>query len=72
MSNESTTASESAALAQLGGTGKRAKIHDAQIVFKLPSPVKDLVQEYAGTEEVSDGQVVRWALGEFFEKRGIK
>lgn len=72
MSNETTTVNESAALAQLGGTGKRAKIHDAQIVFKLPSPVKALIQEYAGSEEVSDGQVIRWALAEYFEKRGIK
>lgn len=72
MSNEATTVSESAALAQLGGTGKRQKIHDAQIVFKLPKPVKALIQEYAGTEEVSDGQVIRWALAEYFEKRGIK
>lgn len=72
MSNEATTAGERAALAQLGGTGKRAKVHDAQIVFKLPSPVKALIQEYADSEEVGGGQVIRWALAEYFEKRGIK
>lgn len=72
MIEEATSKEESAALAQLGGTGKRQKIHDAQIVFKLPKPVKALIQEYAGNEEVSDGQVIRWALAEYFEKRGIK
>lgn len=72
MSNEATTKAETEALARLGGTGKRAKIHDAQIVFKLPSPVKALIQEYSTSSEVSDGQVIRWALAEYFERRGIK
>lgn len=72
MSNDATTKAEAEALAQLAGTGKRPKVHDAQIVFKLPSPVKALIQEYSTSEEVSDGQVIRWALAEYFEKRGIK
>lgn len=72
MIEEATTPEEAKALAQLAGSGKRPKIHDTQMVFKLPSPVKALIQEYAGNEEVSDGQVVRWALAEYFEKRGIK
>lgn len=58
------------ALAALQSGGKRAKIHDAQMVTKLPQAVKDLVNEYGKGRGESEATVVRTALAEFFERRG--
>lgn len=55
----------------LTGGGKREKTHDAQMVFKLPASAKALVQELAAEQEVSEAVIIRRALGEFFEKRGL-
>ena len=60
------------ALGALATTGKRAKIHDAQMVFKLPKQVKDLVEEYAEAQETSAGTIVRFAVAEYFERRGFR
>lgn len=54
----------------LGITGKRTKVHDSQMVLKMPSQVKALIGEFATREGVSESAVVRWALHEFFTKRG--
>lgn len=59
-----------AALAALSTGGKRVRVHDAQMVTKLPKAVKALVNEYAATKEWSEADVVRAALAEFFERRG--
>lgn len=58
-------------LEALNGPSRRAKIHDATIVFKVPATVKELVSTTAKEEGVADAQVVRWALAEYFERRGI-
>ena len=52
---------------------KRTKTHDAQMVFKLPAAVKELV-ESIGREKFNDSaaEVVRDALGEYLEKRGYR
>lgn len=52
--------------------GKRVRIHDAQIVTKLPASAKKLVQEVASERGVSDATIVREALAEWFEKRGYR
>ena len=58
------------ALAALQSGGKRARIHNAQMVIKLPAAVKDLVGDYADTSGSSEAAVVRQAIAEFFERRG--
>lgn len=50
--------------------GKRIRIHNAQMVTKLPAVVKDLVNEYGAAVGMSEAAVVRDALAEYFEKRG--
>lgn len=56
----------------LNGGGKRARVHDAQIVAKVPARAKELVGQIAKDREVSDSTVVREALAEYFEKRGYR
>lgn len=58
------------ALEALTSGSKRPKIHDAQMVTKLPKAVKELVKEYGQNRGDSEGAVVRLALAEFFERRG--
>ena len=57
---------------QLSGGGKRVKVHDAQIVAKVPARAKQLVSEIAAKREVSDSLIVREALAEYFERRGYR
>ena len=61
-----------AALQALQGTGSRAKIMDAQMVFKLPSQVKELINKSAKDQGISDATVMRVALAEYFERRGYR
>ena len=56
----------------LSSGGKRARIHDAQMVTKLPKRAKELVSEVAKARDVSDSTIVREALGEYFERRGYR
>jgi hypothetical protein len=57
---------------QLSSGGKRAKVHDAQLVTKVPGRAKALVNEIAESRGVSDAVIVREALGEYFERRGYR
>ncbi len=59
-------------ISALSSGGKRARVHDAQIVTKVPTRAKELIAEIATAREVSDAVIVREALGEYFEKRGYK
>lgn len=52
--------------------GQRARIHNAQMVVKLPQSAKDLVSTIAAKEGSSDAAVVRHALAEYFERRGYR
>lgn len=56
----------------LNSGGKRARVHNAQMVIKLPESAKDLVNTIAVKEKVSEAQVVRSALAEYFERRGYR
>lgn len=56
----------------LNSGGKRARIHDAQAVFKLPSTAKALVTTISKKEGVTDGAIYRQALAEYFERRGYR
>lgn len=52
--------------------GKRARVHDAQAVFKLPEAAKALVEKIAKREGMSEGAIHREALAEYFERRGYR
>lgn len=54
----------------LTGAQKRERIHNDQMVLKLPKTAKQLVKDIAAKEQVSDSQIVRVALAEYFERRG--
>ncbi len=56
----------------LNTSGRRKRTHDAQMVVKLPSSAKDLLRTAAQSQDVSDATIVRWALAEWFEKRGYR
>lgn len=56
----------------LNSSGKRARVQDAQMVVKLPSSAKSLINEIAKKEEVSEAHVVRQAIAEYFERRGYR
>ncbi len=71
MTQEPTATETADALAALNSGGKRAKIHDAQMVIKLPSQVKTLISEQATANSVSEATIIRWALADYFEKRGV-
>lgn len=60
------------ALAALNTAGKRVKVHDAQIVIKLPASIKKLIAEDAEANETSEATIVRWALADYFAKRGFQ
>ena len=49
---------------------KRVRVHDAMLPIKMPSAVRSLISEVAEREGISDAAVVRWALSEFFNRRG--
>jgi hypothetical protein len=66
------TLTKKAALASLAKGRKRERINDAQIVTKLPSAVKALINEVATKDGVSDATITREALGEYFERRGYR
>lgn len=56
----------------LNATGRRKRTHDAQMVIKLPTSAKELLHVAAQSQDVSDATIVRWALAEWFEKRGYR
>jgi hypothetical protein len=58
------------ALAAMSTASKRVRVHNAQMVTKLPETVKALVSEVARTRGVSDADIVREALSEYFTRRG--
>lgn len=59
-------------IADLSTGGKRQKIHDAQQVFKLPSAAKALIKQEADRKGKSEGAIIRDAIAEYFERRGIQ
>lgn len=60
------------ALADLRTGGKRTRVHDAQLVIKLPSRAKELVKQVADGREVSEATIVRDAIAEYLERRGYR
>lgn len=52
--------------------GKRVKIHDSQVVVKLPSAAKALVNKAADTAGITPAAVVRQAIAEWLERRGYR
>lgn len=59
-------------ISALSSGGKRARVHDAQMVTKVPQRAKDLVKEVADKRKVSEAVIVREALAEYFERRGYR
>lgn len=60
------------AIEALNAGGKRVRVHDAQMVFKLPKRAKELVAEVASSTGTSEGAILRAALGEYLERRGYR
>lgn len=56
----------------LNTSGRRKRTHDAQMVIKLPKSAKALLRVASESQDVSDATIVRWALAEWFEKRGYR
>lgn len=56
----------------LTGNGGRVKVHDAQMVVKLPAAAKQLVRKAAEAQGLSDATVVRHAIAEYLERRGYR
>lgn len=56
----------------LNSGGKRERVHNAQIVTKVPQSAKDLVNTISKKENVSEATIVRQALAEYFERRGYR
>lgn len=59
-------------LSSLKAPTKRVRNFDAQMVTKLPSSAKALVNSIAADTGKSEGAVVREALSEYFERRGYR
>ena len=59
-------------LTALRNRGRRARIMDAQIVIKLPTRAKELINTIAEKEDISDSSVVREAIAEYLERRGYR
>jgi len=55
----------------LNSGGARVRTHDAQMVVKLPKSAKALVKAEAEREGVFEATIVRKALSEYFERRGL-
>lgn len=52
--------------------GKRVRVHDAQMVLKLPSAAKSLVETIGEKHGESGAAIVREAIAEYLEKRGYR
>lgn len=59
------------AVEALSASRRRVRVMDAQIVTKVPKRVKELVNELAVSNDLYEADIVRRALAEYFEKRGI-
>jgi hypothetical protein len=51
---------------------RRPRVHDAQIVTKLPKRAKELVNEIARGRGTFEATIVREALAEYLERRGYR
>lgn len=60
----------SSSLDAMSAVGKRAKVHDAQAVFKLPTAVKELVKSVATDQGVSEAAIYKQAVAEYLTRRG--
>lgn len=56
----------------LRNKGRRVRVMDAQMVIKLPTRAKDLINEAAENQQVSDSAIVREAIAEYLERRGYR
>lgn len=59
-------------LSDLTNGGGRVRIHDAQLVVKVPSAAKALVKTVAEAQGVSEAVIVRAAIAEYLERRGYR
>lgn len=57
-------------LEAMAGNGKRVRVHDDQMVLKLPSQVKDMIVAEAGNQSVTSSTIVRRAVADYLAARG--
>jgi len=60
------------AINELRSSASRRRIHDSQIVTKLPADAKTLISRIADDQGVSDSAIVRLAIAEYLERRGYR
>ena len=58
-------------LATLTAPNRRPRVHNAQVVFKAPKAMKDLVEDYAKENETDAAAIYRAAVAEYLERRGF-
>lgn len=58
------------AIDSLRSSANRKKVHDAQMVLKLPVSAKDMIRMVAHDQGISDAAIVRLAIAEYLERRG--
>lgn len=66
-----TTQSTAELLSTLTSPNRRPRVHNAQVVFKAPKAMKDLVEQYAKDNETDAAAIYRAAVGEYLERRGF-
>lgn len=58
------------AIGEMATSGQRVRVHDDQIVLKLPKSVKKLVKDIADARHTSAATIHREALAEYLTRRG--
>lgn len=57
-------------LSDLTNGGKRTRVHNAQVVFKLPEEAKSLMEKAAESQGISSAAAHRHAVAEYLQRRG--
>ncbi len=60
------------AIDELRSSANRRRVHDTQIVVKLPKEARELIRYAADNQGISDSAVVRLAIAEYLERRGYR
>lgn len=60
------------AIDELRSSAGRRRIHNTQMVLKLPAEARALISKVAENQGVSDSAIVRLAIAEYLERRGYR
>ncbi len=59
-------------LEAMAGNGKRVRVHDDQMVLKLPAQVKGMIASEAEVQGVTSSTIVRRAVADYLAARGYE